>query len=108
MNLNLYASSPRPSKIHARGNVEKFALSNHHGTAARRFRDRAGVRRSVGLKGTDLSGDRQMNWTKAAIFAVLIVAAIIVAIHWRKLAGAVILPVALVASYVVWRWGREA
>lgn len=49
-----------------------------------------------------------MNWTKAAIFAVLIVAAIIVAIHWRKLAGAVILPVALVASYVVWRWGREA
>jgi len=49
-----------------------------------------------------------MNWAKAAIFAVLIVGGIIVAIHWRKLAGAVVLPVTLVALYAVWRWGREA
>ena len=31
-----------------------------------------------------------MTWTKAVIFAVLIVTAIIVAIHYRKLAGAVV------------------
>jgi hypothetical protein len=49
-----------------------------------------------------------MNWTKATIFAVLIVTAIIVAIQYRKLAGAVVLPVTPVALYAVWSWGREA
>jgi|KBSMisStaDraftv2_1062788.scaffolds.fasta_scaffold1428704_2 hypothetical protein len=49
-----------------------------------------------------------MTWTKAVIFAVLIVTAIIIAIYYRKLAGTVVLPVTLVALYAVWRWGREA
>jgi hypothetical protein len=48
-----------------------------------------------------------MNWTKAAIFAALIVVAIAAAIHWRKFAGAVVLPLTLVALYGVWRWGRD-
>ena len=49
-----------------------------------------------------------MTWTKAVIFAVLTVTAIIIAIYYRKLAGTVVLPVTLVALYAVWRWGREA
>ena len=49
-----------------------------------------------------------MNWVKATIFVVMIVTAIILAIHYRKLAGTVVLPATLVALYAVWRWGREA
>lgn len=49
-----------------------------------------------------------MTWTKAVIFAVLIVTAIILATYYRKLAGTVVLPVTLIALYAVWRWGREA
>jgi|HubBroStandDraft_6_1064221.scaffolds.fasta_scaffold1208613_2 hypothetical protein len=48
-----------------------------------------------------------MSWTKAAIFAALIVIAIVAALYWRKLAGAVVLPIALVALYGVWRWRRD-
>jgi hypothetical protein len=88
-----------------RGNAEKLALGV---TAAGRFRDRAAVRASFGLKELISARSRGMNWTKATIFAVLIVTAIIVAIHYRKLAGTVVLPVTLVALYAVWRWGREA
>ena len=92
---------------HAHRNVEKLALGII--TELRR----AGfeiVRRSNELlaEATDGSEIRGMNWTKATIFAVLIVTAIIVAIHYRKLAGAVVLPLTLVALYSVWHWGREA
>jgi hypothetical protein len=48
-----------------------------------------------------------MNWPKAALFAVLIVIAFVAAHQWRKLSGAVILPLTLVALYAVWRWGRD-
>ena len=44
---------------------------------------------------------------KAAIMAVIILTALIVAYHWRKGAGTVVVPVALLASYAVWRWRRE-
>ena len=37
---------------------------------------------------------------KAAIMAVIILTALIVAYHWRKGAGTVVVPVALLASYV--------
>ena len=49
----------------------------------------------------------RMNWPKAAIFAVLIVIALVVAHYWRKLSGVVVLPLTLVALYTVWRWGRD-
>ena len=49
-----------------------------------------------------------MNWTKATIYAVLIAIALVAALHWRKFAGAVVLPLTLVALYTVWRWGRDA
>jgi hypothetical protein len=49
-----------------------------------------------------------MNWIKPAIFVAIIVAAVVAAIYWRKLAGAVVLPLTLVALYAVWRWGRDA
>src|SRR5204863_9019370 len=39
--------------------------------------------------------------------AVIILTALIVAYHWRKGAGTVVMPVALLASYAVWRWRRE-
>lgn len=48
-----------------------------------------------------------MNWLKLALFAVLIATAAIAAIQWRKLAGAVVLPLTLVALYAVWRWRRD-
>jgi hypothetical protein len=48
-----------------------------------------------------------MNWTKAALFAVLIVIALVAAHQWRKLSGAVIFPLTLVALYAVWQWGRD-
>jgi hypothetical protein len=44
---------------------------------------------------------------KAAIMAVIILTALIVAYHWRKGAGTVVVPVAVLASYAVWRWRRE-
>ena len=44
---------------------------------------------------------------KAAIMGAIILTAVIVAHHWRKGAGTVVLPVALVASYAVWRWRRD-
>jgi len=48
-----------------------------------------------------------MNWAKAAIFAAVILAAIVAAIYWRKFAGAVVVPVTLLALYAVWRWRRD-
>jgi hypothetical protein len=39
-----------------------------------------------------------MTWTKAVIFAVLIVTAIVVPTYYRMVAG----------TYAFWRWGREA
>jgi hypothetical protein len=48
-----------------------------------------------------------MDWPKLAIAAVLLVAAIVAALTWRKGAGSVVVPVTLVALYVVWRWRRD-
>jgi hypothetical protein len=48
-----------------------------------------------------------MNWTKLAIYAVIIVTAIVMAQQWRKGAAAVVLPVTLIALYGVWRWRHD-
>jgi len=48
-----------------------------------------------------------MNWPKIAISAVIIVTATTIGIQWRKVAGAVVAPVTLVALYAVWRWRRD-
>ena len=50
---------------------------------------------------------RGMFRAKAAILAAIILTAVIVAYYWRKGAGTVFLPVALIASYAVWRWRRD-
>jgi len=42
-----------------------------------------------------------------AISAVIIVTATTIGIQWRKVAGAVVAPVTLVALYAVWRWRRD-
>ena len=44
---------------------------------------------------------------KAALLAAIILVALLVAYHWRKGAGAVVVPVALIASYAVLRWQRD-
>jgi hypothetical protein len=44
---------------------------------------------------------------KAAILGAIILIAVIVAHHWRKGAGTVVVPLALVASYAAWRWRRD-
>src|ERR1041385_6729458 len=44
---------------------------------------------------------------KAAVLVAIILVAVIVAYHWRKGAGAVVVPVALLASYAVLRWQRD-
>jgi hypothetical protein len=48
-----------------------------------------------------------MLGAKAAILATIILVAVVVAYHWRKGAGTVVVPVALIASYAVWRWRRD-
>jgi hypothetical protein len=48
-----------------------------------------------------------MEWPKLAIAAGLLAAAIAAALTWHKGAGSVVLPVTLVALYVVWRWRRD-
>jgi len=44
---------------------------------------------------------------KAAVLVAIVLVAVIVAYHLRKGAGTVVVPVALVASYAVWRWRRD-
>jgi len=48
-----------------------------------------------------------MDWPKVAIAAVLLAVAIAAALTWHKGAGNVVVPVTLVALYVVWRWRRD-
>jgi len=43
----------------------------------------------------------------APVSAVIIVTATTIGIQWRKVAGAVVAPVTLVALYAVWRWRRD-
>ena len=43
----------------------------------------------------------------AALVAAIVVVAVLVAYHWRKGAGTVVVPVALIASYAVLRWQRD-
>ena len=45
--------------------------------------------------------------TKAALLAAIVLVAVLVAYHWRKGAGTVVVPVALIASYAVLRWQRD-
>jgi hypothetical protein len=91
---------------HAHGDVDKLALGMSP-NCGRPVSRSCGGQRKLRAEGIDLGEFASMNWIKAAIFAALIVAAIIVAIHWGKLAGAVVLPVTLVALYAVWRWGGK-
>jgi len=48
-----------------------------------------------------------MDWPKLTIAAVLLAVAIAAALTWHKGAGNVVVPVTLVALYVVWRWRRD-
>ena len=48
-----------------------------------------------------------MRRTKAVLLAAIILVAVIAAYHWRKGAGTVVVPVALIASYAVLRWQRD-
>ena len=48
-----------------------------------------------------------MDWPKLAIAAVLLAVAIAAALTWHKGASNVVVPVTLVALYVVWRWRRD-
>jgi hypothetical protein len=48
-----------------------------------------------------------MLGARIALLAAIILVALIVAYYWREGAGAVVVPVALVVSYAVWRWRRD-
>jgi hypothetical protein len=48
-----------------------------------------------------------VKWLTFALFMAVIATALVAGLHWRKLAANVVVPVAAVALYGVWRWRRN-